>query len=268
MLDAWLERLLTTCPVYLQDMGCLREMLGIRRRWRLYRDAWEPHVHFTTATILAAAGRCGRKRKGVVLGSGWLHDVPLEQLAGLFQEVVLIDLFHPFFVRRQVRRHGNVRLVAADVTETLHEVWRVGHQPGAVLPRPTPTRFVGDADLDLTVSLNLLSQLPCLPESYLRELGALSNEVILGYCRGLVESHLDYLRAMPGVVALLTDVEARTVSFNGQEVSREPTLYGVSLPWRGQSWEWDIVPGRRARSQHAEVLTVVGIEDIKDTKRA
>lgn len=266
MLDAWLERLLTSCPVHLQDMGCLREMLGIRRRWRLYRDAWEPHVRCTAATILAAAGRCARRRKAVVLGSGWLHDVPLEELAGLFEEVVLVDLFHPYFVRRQARGHANVRLVADDVTGTLREVWRVGHQPGAALPRAATTAFLGDPDLDLTVSLNLLSQLPCMPEAFLRRLGAVPAEAILAYCRGLVESHLDYLRALPGVVALLTDVEARAVSPRGEELSREPTLFGVTLPWRGRSWEWDLVPA--GRSRNAEVLTVVGIEDVKDAPGA
>jgi hypothetical protein len=264
MLHDWLERLLTTCPLHLRDMGCLREMLGIRRRRRRHRDAWAPHCRRSQGLVLAAAARCRRRRKAVVLGSGWLHDVPLDELTRLFREVTLVDLFHPFSVRRQARKFANVRLVEADVTETLLEVWRVGHRPDAALPQVTPTRFVEEADLDLTVSLNLLSQLPCMPENFLRRLGAVPADAVLAYCRGVIESHLDYLRALPGVVALLTDVEVRTVTAAGELVSRADSLYGVPLPWRGETWDWTLVPPGR---HHAQVLTVVGVEDVKDTKR-
>src|SRR5262245_54703536 len=122
MLHVWFERLVTTCPLHLRDMGCLREMLGIRRRRERYRDAWEPHCQRSRGLILRAAARSRLHRKAVILGSGWLHDVPLTDLAQRFQEVVLVDLFHPFSVRRLMRRHSNVRLLEFDVTETLMEV--------------------------------------------------------------------------------------------------------------------------------------------------
>src|SRR4051812_8223801 len=95
MLDEWVERLLTTCPRHLREMGLLREMLGIRRRWQKYGKDWQPHCQRSRAVVLEAIRRCSRHRRAVVLGSGWLHDVPLPELSLAFEEVTLVDLFHP-----------------------------------------------------------------------------------------------------------------------------------------------------------------------------
>src|SRR5262249_21995412 len=191
-------------------------------------------------------------------GCGWLHDVPLEELSRQVASVVLVDLFHPLAARWRARRYPNVRLVAADVTGTLEDVWRAAEAPGAPPPRATPTLFCDEADLDLTISLNLLSQLPCIPEQYLRQAGRGERE-ILDSCRVLVEAHLGYLRRRPGVVALLADIEVQTVNRAGEAVRRESTLYGVEFPFVGESWTWSLVPRRTLSPHHAKVLTVVGV---------
>ena len=84
------------------------------------------------------------------------------------------------------------------------------------MPRTEPSLFLDDPEVDLVVSLNLLSQLPCLPERYLLRAGAHPPEEVLAYCRDLVQAHLEYLRRLPGVVALITDVESLTVTLAGQ----------------------------------------------------
>jgi hypothetical protein len=267
MLVECLERLLTTCPVHLREMGCLREMLGIRRRRRRFRQAWASHCQRSRDTILSAARRCPARRKAVVLGSGWLHDVPLEELARDFREVYLIDLFHPFLVRWRVRRHRNVQLVAADVTGTLEQVWCAGLEPRFSLPASRPALGLDEAEIDLTVSLNLLSQLPCMPERYLLQARKHRKDEILVYCRDVVSAHLDTLQRLPGVVTLLTDVELRTIDVHGTELRREETLYGVPLPWAGETWDWALVPTQPGSGQPGEILKVVAIEDIKQAIR-
>jgi hypothetical protein len=263
MLAEWLERWLSGCPLYLREMGCLREALGIRRRWRRFGRAWEPHCRRSRELVLASAARCPRRRKALVLGSGWLHDVPLAELSRVFAEVVLVDLFHPLLVRWRARRYRNVRLLAADVTGTLEEVWAAGQVRGSGLPRRVVTLFTEESDLDFTVSLNLLSQLPCIPERYLLRCGRHGAAEVAAYCRGVVEEHLAWLVRLPGRVALVSDVEVLTVSQMGEEVARQGTLYGAELPWRGHAWDWTLVPRRNAWPHHAEVLRVVGVEDVK-----
>jgi hypothetical protein len=258
VLGEWLERLLTTCPAHLREMGCLREMLGIRRRQRRYREAWRPHCENSRRLVLDAAGRCGQRRRAVVFGSGWLNDVPLDELAAAFEEVVLVDLFHPLAVRWRSRRYPNVRLVADDVTGALEQVWRAGLERRGLSPLPAPPgqarRLCGEADL--TVSLNLLSQLPCMPDRYLLRRRSHTSGEILSWGREVIRDHLAHLESLPGVVALVTDVAVRFTN-PPREVA---TLYGVELPYRGETWDWDLVPG-------AETLRVVGVADVKAAQR-
>lgn len=268
MLAAWLERLFSNCPAHLREMGYLREMVGIRRRWARYHAAWQAHCEQSRRLILAAADRCGQRRRAVVLGSGWLHDVPLAELSGRFDEVVLVDLFHPLACRLSARRYANVRMLAADVTGTIEEVWQAVETRGRPLPPPCHTLFRDDSSLDLTVSLNLLSQLPCMPERYLRESGRFPEAEIGAFSRSLVRAHLDYLPALPGVVALITDHQLTRVNRAGKVLDRKTTLYGVDLPWVDRSWTWTLVPPGRTRRGHGEILTVAGIEDVKSARLA
>ncbi|MFO0844041.1 MAG: hypothetical protein U0797_16845 [Gemmataceae bacterium] len=256
MLGEWLERLWTTCPPHLRDMGCLREMLGLRRRHRWFRRAWEPHCSRSRRLVLDAAGRCGRRRRAVVFGSGWLHDVPLDELAAMFEEVILVDLFHPLAVRWRARKYRNVRLVADDVTGVLGEVWRAGFERRGSSPPSGPpgqARRLDTPPADLAVSLNLLSQLPCMAESYLLRCRSHTSGEILAWGRDVIRAHLAYLESLPGVVALVTDVAVRTAV----RPAEKGTLFGVELPYEGETWEWSLVPG-------AETLRVVGVVDIKD----
>ncbi len=180
--------------------------------------------------------------------------MPLPELAAAFEEVVLVDAVHPRATRRHARSFRNVRLLPADVTDTLEVVYKVADSPRVALPRARPKLFDGE-DVGLFASVNLLSQLPCLPEQYLLWAGAHTPEAIAAYSRGLVEAHLAYLRRLPGVVALVADVEVRTVDRAGQVVGREDTLFGARFPFEGRAWDWPLVPGK--------VLRVLGVVDVK-----
>jgi hypothetical protein len=263
MLTDWIEILITPCPRWAREMGYVRELIGIRRRYRQWKSAWDPHCERSRHVIRRAMQRCGQRRKAVVLGSGWLLDLPLAELCASFREVVLVDLLHPLATRWRTRRYGNVSLLATDVSGTAESVWRAVEER-SLLPHDMPQPFVGDHEADLVLSLNLLSQLPCLPEQYLRQAQTHTSEEIASYCQDVVQAHLDYLRRLSGVVTLIADFEARTIDAAGTEVGRHGTLYGVEFPFRGERWIWPLVPRKRAYPHHAEHLIVAGIVDIKE----
>src|SRR5436190_16176352 len=110
-------------------MGYKKELFGIRRRWRQWGAAWRPHCDDTRRVLLSAVKRCKRRRKAVVFGSGFLHDVPLDELSEAFERVVLVDLIHPYSTKRKARRRG-VATLAADVSETVEAVWLAVERPG------------------------------------------------------------------------------------------------------------------------------------------
>jgi hypothetical protein len=244
-------------------MGYLRELLDIRARREQCWWAWEPHLRRTRAVIRAAMNQCAARRKAVVLGSGMLHDVPIDDLASTFREVVLVDIVHPLAARRRRRRFANVHLLTADVTGTVEAVYRLAKVPGAPLPRAAPDLFLDDPEVDLVASVNVLSQLPYFPAKFLSGAGVHPEEAVAAYARDVVGAHLAYLRSLPGTVALISDVENLTVDRAGRVVERESTLYGAELPWAGEKWVWQLAPLLSVNRDFGHHRWVVGIPDVK-----
>lgn len=262
MLAEWLERLLTTCPRPVREIGYLHELIGIRKSGRRCAAAWEPHFENGRNIIRSAIARCPLRRKAVILGSGWLNDVPLDDLADAFREVILVDILHPFAVRRRVRRRTNVRLLTADVTGTVYAVHHAAHT-GGPLPESEPNLFIDDPEVDLVASVMLLTQVHHLPEQYLIRAGRHAVEEIAGFARGVVHAHFDYLKRLPGVVALITDVEHFMVSTTARVIRRFSLLRGLTLPKEDARWTWALKPGGPGMRQ-GQYREVVGIVNLKE----
>jgi hypothetical protein len=62
---------------------------GIEQQRSAY---WQPHIANSRRRILEAASLCGRHSTVLVLGAGNCTEIPLEELARRFDEVVLLDL--------------------------------------------------------------------------------------------------------------------------------------------------------------------------------
>jgi hypothetical protein len=258
-----LSPLLKPYPRSVKAMGYPKEVAGIAGRYQRCREFWAPHLEKSKATILQGAQRAEQRRKAVILGAGLLHDVPLDELAGMFREVVLVDLIHPFNSCWHTRTWPNVTRVSADVTNSLDETYRVAWDADLPLPRGEPRLFLDDPEVDFTASVNLLSQLPCMPVDYLRSQGAHQGEKIDEYARDLIRAHLDYLGKLPGKVTLITDVERLKINMLSQVVERRDLLLGVPWPKRGEEWEWKLAPCPEADPHHHYYRRVMGVADWK-----
>jgi hypothetical protein len=65
---------------------------GLRSIEEERSDYWQPHVANSQRRILEAASACERRSTALVLGAGNCTEIPLEELARSFDEVVLTDL--------------------------------------------------------------------------------------------------------------------------------------------------------------------------------
>ena len=263
MLIELLESLLTSCPRPVRAMGFLKEAIGIRSRYRRCREDWQPHIDRCRDLILRGVQRCEQRRKAVILGAGLLHDVPLRELAQSFREVLLVDIVHPFFSRRRTWKLKTVRRVRADVTNTVDDLYWVSDEPDKPLPQSKPSLFLDDPEIDYTVSVNLLSQLPCMPLAYLAWQRAHPQERRDAYARNVIAAHLDYLSRLPGRVTLITDVERIKIDLNAKVVEIRDLLFGLKLPRWGEEWEWKLAPCPEADDRHHFHRRVVGIVDWK-----
>ena len=262
MLAEWLKHLATPCPRHLKRMGYLRELIAIEARHGRCGQAWAPHLAYCRRLILKAAEGVGRGR-ATVLGSGWLLDVPVDELADMFDEVVLVDVFHMPSVAKRVAGRANVRLSADDVTGLIRATYRHVIE-GKTGPLPPP---VADAGLlagsDFVVSANVLTQLPLMPMAWVREKGrGYDEEETKVFARRIVEHHLDLLAALPGRVCLLTETERLVVA--GREVlHRIDPLFGAAFPYRGRRWTWDIAPRPELSSRYDLRFRMTGIADLR-----
>jgi hypothetical protein len=258
MLPLWLQGWLTPCPRAARKLGYLREVLNIRRAHGWWAKAWEPHFHRTRATIQQGIDRCRQRRVAVIIGSGWLHDVPLDELAAAFEEVRLVDVIHPLPVRWRVKRLRNVRLVHHDITGTTEAVYRGAEAASGPLPVSAPALYHHDPAVDLVASVNILSQLAYLHVEYL--LGrAHSRAEVFAYARQVIRAHLDYLQALPGVKVCIADVARLTINRAGSLVEEVSTLYGEPFPWEGETWLWRLVPATFRPPHDALLRRVYGV---------
>ncbi|MEZ6142994.1 MAG: hypothetical protein R3B84_20715 [Zavarzinella sp.] len=263
MWNILLEYLFTPCPRYLRKMGYLAEVGGIRRRFQRVGHEWQHHIERCHDVITEGVGRCQQFRKAVIFGAGLIHDVPLKMLAQKFQQVLLVDVVHPLSSRWVVRQFPNVRRVNHDVTNSLKGIYRVATRPNQIIPVDQPQWLLDDKELDYTVSLNLLSQLPCMPMDYLRKWHCHTKAELEEMAKQLIKDHLEYLSALPGCVSLITDYERTKYNLLNQVVEKRDLFFGLKLPRFGPTWEWRLAPCPEADRKHHYFRQVVGIADWK-----
>lgn len=233
----------TPCPQYVRHMDYLSEAIAMRSRHRRNRLAWQPHLKQTRQAILSAAQASRDRTKVVILGSGPLLDVPLEELSAMFREVVLLDIVFLPEVYRRVRHYSNVKLVQRDVTNMAQRLYENIRSGLSAFPAAAPSVPDIDESTGLVVSLNLLSQLWVIPRAYaLKKLRDLDEEDLDDWCNQIVRSHYAFLQSPACPVCLIADHEFVKRDQEGRIVSQGSTIAGLVLPEPEATWTWDIVP--------------------------
>lgn len=266
MILEFLEYLATPASPLARSMGFLKSALQVRARFSRCHHHWLSHLQHTRALILEAAARCPTRRKVVLLGAGLLHDIPLPELSRLFDQVVLVDIVHPLSSRLAAWRLGNVRQLSLDITGVMAKIPAAAEHPNAPLPRSFPEAFCLDPELDLTVSVNLLSQLAWIPSQLLASTHPA--QPLDTFLRHLLEAHLDYLQRLPGHSALITDAAWTRRSIGGEPPETWDVLHGISLPPPEQHWEWQIAPAPEREPDADFSATVIAYPDWKRAQLA
>ncbi len=260
MLLEWIESLITPCSRVVRELGYGTELVAIGARHRRCRAAWADHLRHSRRAVEAAIGRAARRRTAVVLGSGRLLDVPLAALAAAFERVILVDAVHPLPSRWRARRYRNVELLEADITGVITALRTL--KQGDALPRPVPFGLLNEPEIDLVVSLNLLSQLGVVPVEWLEahrpDLPAVAVEA---FGASLTRAHLDDLARCRAAVCLIADVEQQYVDAAGKVLDRQSTIYGIEPPPAAEEWIWRIAPAPESDPLISEQRRVIVVRD-------
>ncbi|MBB4234775.1 hypothetical protein [Rhizobium esperanzae] len=193
---------------------------------------WAEHEEKSRNAIRMAAADLRQKRTAVVLGSGLLRDVPIEELAKSFDTVVLVDLVHLASVRLRLaaKTYRNIRLIERDLS---------GYDDLAAGRVPEPLGFLRSVPyLDFVVSANLLSQIGRgVKRRYAAEAGMPEDTV-----ERLIAAHLTGLSDLPCRSCLVTDIAYAVVDRNGRTHEEADLLHGVSPPPARATWTWPVAP--------------------------
>ena len=246
MLGDLFKSLAVECPAPAERLGLAKEHLDIARRHGRVKGAWAPHLARCREVILAAAERCPRRDRLLVIGAGDCLDVPVTGLAERFGEVVLADIVVGAGAKRLARQFpGRVRCVNWDASGALatlaavRETVSAADAPGIFARAEAGPPPGGEADL--VVSANCLSQLGLVPGHSLK--AKEGDQALPERCaRAAARRHLEWLRARSGLRLLLADAARLDIGPDGRLLKRETLYERYGMPKPDQTWRWDLAP--------------------------
>jgi len=236
---------MTQSPSYrriLTRMGYYNYQNGLISRHLNQEDSWAYHLDQSRKFIIKAI-ELYSPEKITVLGSGWLLDFPMAELAERTSKIYLIDIVHPPDVIKQVSIFNNIELIEQDVTGGLiGEVWqRWSNYTFFSRPQTLKNLIVPDyksaADPGMVISLNILTQLESLIIDFIRKRSKVKEEEFDILRTEIQKKHIEFLNKYKSV--LITDYEEVITGKHGVE-KIVPTLFtGLPSGRLIEKWTWN-----------------------------
>lgn len=246
MLKNFWRSLWIQAPAAAQQLGLAKEHHDIARRHAKVAAAWAPHLAASKALILEFAEGCEKHEQVLVIGAGDCLDVPVAELADLFQRVILADIVVSRTARAWAkRRPGRVLCENWDASGALATLAAVkdsvtaGEAPG-IFARADPGPPPGGAS-DYIVSASCISQLGLVPGHSLPA-SAKDQDLPERCARTAAKRHLAWLQEQEGVRLLIADAARLDIGRDGRQLKKETLHERFGLPKPDRVWRWDLAP--------------------------
>jgi hypothetical protein len=247
-----------------RKMGLVKDQKGIINRYMRESKNWDSHLRHTRDFIIHSA-REKNKKLAVILGSGWLLDVPLHELSEQFEKVELYDIRHPAQIKKKTEKLHNVELLEVDLTGgVIQQVYQVMKNIQKSNKRPllssievSPIRF--QSPPDFIVSCNVLTQLGLLIKDYLINQHVTTSSEIVALEKRLQENHVQILKK--GKSCIITETEEEIYDENDTLIGTNPLLQ-IRLPESKETkkWKWYFDTKMYYREDAKTYLNVTGMD--------
>jgi hypothetical protein len=245
-------------------MKYVSDQEGIFERYLQEHEGWKDHLEKSRSFIL----ECVRKhmpQSVIIMGSGWLLDVPLKELVAECEQLYLADIWHPRQVRAMVQKYSNCRLINTDLTggavNQIYTLVKSYRKTGKKESLDTVTFVRPDlpAGNIYLVSLNILNQLDIILVDYLKRFIKYSNDEISHFRKRIQENHLSLLK--PGHSCLIADQEEIVKDYKNQVVFTKKPIY-AQLPEgkKRLEWKWYFDRGGAFNKGNMTEFNVIAIE--------
>lgn len=246
-----------TTPValpYVRPMGFLKEVIATAARGKRCQKHWSPHYQSCRNSILQAADACPQHRHLLIFGAGSLQDIPLDVLSRRFERITLVDLVFLNAARSKAALYPNVYLSEHDVSESLVDIY------AGKIKVSDPVRWLNDPEIDLVVSLNLLTQLPLMPVKWLESHGSFNEHQTEKLGQELMNSHFQYLQKFKtkkdAVVCLIADRRIRRLGSCGRQITVFDPWWDVPQPAVQEEWDWQVMPFGESSKGYSQIHSV------------
>ncbi len=225
-----------------RNMGYFGDQSGIEKRYLREQQHWDKHLYNTRQYALESA-KGKNRQSAVVLGSGWLLDVPVEELSKLFEKVTLIDIRHPKAVKKRIQVMENVELQVCDISGFAATTYQYMKLYRNKKNRPPVDSIQAQPSLnldayDFVFSCNILSQLDILLMEYLERFFTLTDEEMLAFRKKIQHHHISLLPRNRSCIVV--DYEEITYSHTGEEISRRPLVFHeITKNPNTKEWIWE-----------------------------
>lgn len=243
-------------------MGFISDQKGIMSRYIREENAWKEHLNKTRSFIVESAKN--RQNKWIaILGSGWLLDVPYQEISELFEKVYLVDISHPRQVVNKVKKLKNIELITFDITggviDNVYDSIKNKNIDLKILAEITPDFSFENKTKGFVVSVNLLNQLDNLICDYLKKLNRFSETEIKKFRKEIQKRHIEALEKQDA--CLITDYEEKIYSSEMILKATKPLIF-TTLP-KGKKrnyWNWNFDMQMTFNAKHKTIFKVVAID--------
>lgn len=210
-----------------------------------YRD-WSSHIYNTRKFISDCARRCFGRRKCVVLGSGFCLDVPVLELSRMFDNVFLVDIYHPRRMRQRIKETKNVQLITEDITkiapEALNSINRYKDFSVDMLihsPNYSSDNYIDALNTcDFVISVNTLSFLADPINAYLARLRLIDDIAADTLQTFMQQYHINMLPK--GKSCIISPISQRYYNGDGLQMYDHSIAYiSADVIRDPQSWTWN-----------------------------
>jgi len=221
-----------------RKFGHLYESIALVTREKRCRGFWLSHRTMCKEFISGQIKNATGKNSVLVLGSGPLHEIPLDLLAKSFKTVDLVDVVHLKSTKKEYAHHKNVTFIEADITELEKEILKTKK-----IINKTPTQFI-DKNYDLVISANLLSQISYHLRNFLDKNSrpGLTEKNLDDFANQVTLDHFCYLQNFNCPVILITDIMTCFLNKNDEIIESSSPYISFSLPEPLKVWWWNLAP--------------------------
>jgi hypothetical protein len=249
----------------LSKMKYVSDQKGIINRYISEKEHWDEHNTNCKNFILKSA-ESKTKGKAVILGSGWLLDVPLKELSEQFEEVLLIDIIHPPQVLKKIEQYENVSIKKSDITGGLIDyVFNTiktdkKDKTKTLLTAGELFSYSLPPAADFVISLNVMTQLNILLTDYMKTSKLYSDGELQKFALQVQEAHLNILPREK--TCLITEYEEELYDENDQLLGVNPLIF-VDLPkskLAENKWKWKFDSSMTYREDAKTWFNIIAID--------